>query len=104
VSFDAERRNAPVLTTQNALIGQPFSTLDELAQFYESIGLPTDTIYQNARDNTSTSSSYSVTVSRPLGPRYQFAATVSAQQFGATSGVGTIVPAQDATGLQTAHQ
>ena len=104
LSFDAERRNAPVLTTQNALIGQPFSTLDGLAQFYESIGLPTDTIYQNARDNTSTSSSYSVTVSRPLGPRYQFAATVSAQQFGATNGVGTIVPAQEATGLQIAYQ
>lgn len=104
LSFDAERRNAPVLTTHNALIGQPFSTLDELAQFYESIGLPTDTIYQNARDNTSTSSSYSVTVSRPLGQRYQFAATVSAQEFGATNGVGTTVPAQEATGLQTAYQ
>ncbi len=104
LSFDAERRNAPVLTTQNALIGQPFSTLDELAQFYQSIGLPTDAIYQNARDNTSSSSSYSVTVSRPLGPRYQFAATVSAQQFGATNGVGTIVPAQEASGLQTAYQ
>ena len=104
VSFDAERRNAPVLTTHNALIGQPFNTLAELAQFYESIGLPVDTIYQNARDNTSSSSSYSVTVSRPLGQRYQFAATVSAQEYGATKGVGTTVPAQDATGLQTAYQ
>ena len=104
LSFDAERRNAPVLTTHNALIGQPFSTLDELAQFYESIGVPTDAIYQNARANTAVSSGYSVTVSRPLGPRYQFAATVSAQKFGATSGVGTIVPAQEASGLQTAYQ
>ena len=104
VSFDAERRNAPVLTTHNALIGRPFSTLDELAKFYESIGLPTDTIYQNARDNTSSSSSYSVTISRPLGPRYQFAATVSAQEFGPTNSVGTSVPAQAATGLQTAYQ
>lgn len=104
LSFDAERRNAPVLTTQNALIGQPFRTLDELAQFYGSIGLPIDTIYQNARDNTSSSTSYSVTVSRPLGPRYQFASTVSAQRFGATNGVGTTVPAQQATGLQLAYQ
>ena len=104
VSFDAERRNAPVLTTHNALIGRPFSTLDELAKFYESIGLPTDTIYQNARDNTSSSSSYSVTISRPLGPRYQFAATVSAQEFGPTNSVGTSVPAQAASGLQTAYQ
>ncbi len=104
LSFDAERRNAPVLTTQNALIGQPFQGLNELAQFYESIGLPIDTIYQNARDNTSSSTSYSVTVSRPLGPRYQFASTVSAQQFGATNGVGTSVPGQEATGLQIAYQ
>ena len=104
LSFDAERRNAPVLTTQNALIGQPFGTLDELAQFYQSIGLPTDAIYENARANTSTSNAYSVTVSRPLGPRYQFSATVSAQQFGATSGVGTVVPAQQASGLQVAYQ
>ena len=104
VSFDVERRNAPVLTTRNALIGQPFSTLGELAQFYESIGLPTDTIYQNARDTTADSSSYSVTVARPLGQRFQFSATVSAQELGATPGVGTTVPAQEATGLQTAFQ
>ena len=45
-----------------------------------------------------------MTVSRPLGQRYQIAATVSAQEYGATKGVGTSVPAQDATGLQTAYQ
>jgi tetratricopeptide (TPR) repeat protein len=104
LSFDWEHRNAPVLTTHNALIGQPFSNLEELAQFYQSIGAPLDTIYQNARDNTAVSSAYSVTVSRPLGQRFQFAATVSGEEFGATNGVGTIVPAQGATGLQTAYQ
>ena len=104
VSFDFERRNAPVLTTRNALIGQPFSTLGELEAFYVSIGLPTDTVYQNARDTTSSSSSYSVTVSRPLGPRYQFSATVTAQELGATPGIGTTVPATEATGLQSAFQ
>ena len=104
VSFDVERRNAPVLTTHNALIGQPFGTLTELAQFYESIGLPTDTIYQDARNNTAVSNAYSVTVAKPLGPRFQFAATISAQELGATAGVGTGVPAQEATGLQTAYQ
>ena len=31
VSFDAERRNSPVLTTRNALIGQPFTDLDAAA-------------------------------------------------------------------------
>ena len=104
VSFDVEKRNAPVLTTRNALIGQPFSTLGELADFYASIGLPVDTVYQNARDTTAPSSSYSLTVARPLGPRYQFSATVTAQQLGSTPGVGTSVPATDATGLQSAFQ
>ena len=104
VSFDVERRNAPVLTTRNALIGQPFSTLGELEQFYVSIGLPADTVYQDARATTASSSSYSVTVSRPLGPRYQFSATVTAQELGATQGVGTNVPATEATGLQSAFQ
>jgi tetratricopeptide (TPR) repeat protein len=104
VSFDVERRNAPVLTTRNALIGQPFSTLGELADFYTSIGLPADTIYENARATTAASSSYSLTVARPLGPRFQFSATVTAQELGATSGVGTSVPATEATGLQSAFQ
>jgi hypothetical protein len=104
VSFDFERRNAPVLTTRNALIGQPFSTLSELEAFYVSIGLPADTVYQDARATTASSSSYSVTVSRPLGPRYQFSATVTAQELGATQGIGTSVPATEASGLQSAFQ
>lgn len=104
VSFDVERRNAPVLTTRNALIGQPFTTLGELADFYTSIGLPADTVYQDALATTAPSSSYSVTVARPLGPRYQFSATFTAQELGATSGVGTSVPATESTGLQSAFQ
>ena len=104
LSFDAEKRNAPVLTTRNALIGQPFSTLGELADFYTSIGLPVDTVYQDARNSTAPSSSYSLTVARPLGPRFQFSATVTAQQLGATPGIGTSVPATEATGMQSAFQ
>jgi len=104
VSFDVEKRNAPVLTSRNALIGQPFSTLGELADFYTSIGLPADTIYQDARATTAPSTSYSATVARPLGPRYQFSATVTMQELGATSGVGTSVPSTESTGMQSAFQ
>jgi tetratricopeptide (TPR) repeat protein len=103
-SFDFEKRNAPVLTTRNALIGQPFNTLGELADFYASIGLPTDTIYQDARNTTAPSTSYSATVARPLGPRFQFSATVTLQELGATNGVGTSVPSTESTGMQSAFQ
>jgi hypothetical protein len=105
LSFDAERRNAPVLTTRNALIGEPFATLTQLLLFDEQIvGLTRpqaeQQIYHDARDNTPTSENFSLTATRPLGVRYQFAATVSAQKLGGTSGVN----AQPGTGLDLSYQ
>ena len=49
LSFDAERRNAPVLTTQNALIGQPFRRWTSLRNFTNrSACLPTPSIRMRA--------------------------------------------------------
>jgi tetratricopeptide (TPR) repeat protein len=92
LSFDAERRNAPVLTTRNALIGEPFTSLTQLLLFDEQIvGLTRaqadQQIYGNARASTPISENFSLTATRPLGLRFQFAATVSAQKLGATAGV-----------------
>ncbi|HKF98221.1 MAG TPA: SPOR domain-containing protein, partial [Steroidobacteraceae bacterium] len=53
LSLDAERRNAPVLTTSNALIGQPVTTLSSLQD-----SLTLEQIYQAARDRTSSASNY----------------------------------------------
>jgi tetratricopeptide (TPR) repeat protein len=100
LSFDAERRNAPVLTTRNALIGEPFTTLTQLQLFDQQVGLPTQQLYQDARDNTPISANYSITATRPLGLRYQFAATVSAQKLGATTGLNS----QPATGLELSYE
>ena len=47
LNFDAERRNSPILTTENALIGQPFTNLLQLEQTFT-----TEQIYQLARDRT----------------------------------------------------
>ena len=96
LSFDIERRNSPVLTTRNALIGQNTTSLAELQSQQE---FPTvESIYQLARDRTARSSNYSITATRPLGQRYQFSATVSSSNIGATpaSSSGSI-PEEPAT-------
>ena len=60
-------------------------------------------IYGNARNNTPVSESFSLTAARPLGPRFQFATTVSAQRLGEVPGIGSI-PGQPATGLEWSYQ
>ena len=98
LSVDAERRNAPVIATANALIGQPVRTIAELEQVFLI-----DQIYQLARDRTALTSNYSLTAARPLGQRFQFAATVAATDTGATVASGG-VPAQASTGYDLSYQ
>jgi hypothetical protein len=98
LSFDAERRNSPVLTTGNALIGENASSLAELEQ-----RLFPDEIHQLAIDRTPVTSQYSVTLTRPLAQRFQFSATVSATATGATLASDGIA-AQPATGTNLAYQ
>jgi tetratricopeptide (TPR) repeat protein len=98
LSVDAEQRNSPVLTTRNALIGQQASTLAQLER-----GFTVQEIFQLARDRTPITRDYSVTVTRPLGERFQFSATVSAAETGATPGSGGVDP-QPATGLELTYQ
>lgn len=98
LSVDAERRNSPVLTTRNALIGQPVTTIAEMEQIFTL-----DQIFQLARDRTPATSNYSLTATRPVGERFQFSAAVSATQTAATVASGG-VDAQPATGLDLAYQ
>jgi tetratricopeptide (TPR) repeat protein len=98
VSLDAERRNSPVLTTRNALIGQPETTLAQLEQTFTL-----NEIYQLARDRTATTDDYAITATAPLGQRFHFAATVSAMRIGATPASGG-VDAQPSTGLDVTYQ
>ncbi len=98
LSFDAERRNAPILTTRNALIGQPATTIAELEQVFTI-----EEIYQLALDRTPVTSNYSLTATRPLGQRFQFTATVAATRTAATVASGG-VDAQPATGLNRTYQ
>ena len=98
LSFDAEKRNAPVISLHNALIGQPATTIAEL----RTDTLDSD-ILQWARDRTAVSSNYSLTATRPLGQRFQFSATVDAARIGATPKSGG-VDAQPGTGLNLSYQ
>jgi hypothetical protein len=87
-----------VLTTRNALIGQP---VENLAQLEQSFTL--QEIYQLARDRTPTTDDYTFTATRPLGERFHFAATVAATRIGATPASGG-VDAQPSTGLDLTYQ
>ena len=98
LSFDAERRNSPVLTTRNALIGQPDTTLAQLEQVFTI-----QEIFQLARDRTPYTTDYSLTATRPLGQRFQFSSTVSATETGASPASGG-VDAQPATGVELTYQ
>jgi tetratricopeptide (TPR) repeat protein len=97
-SFDAERRNSPVLTTGNALIGQPVTDLRQLSQLFTP-----EEIRQLALDRTPITTNYSVTATRPLGARFQWTTTVTASEISATPASGG-VPEQPATGTLLTYQ
>jgi len=85
VSFDAERRNSPALTTRNALVGQTFTDIMQLEQVFT-----VQQIYQLARDRTPVTTDYSITATRPLGQRFQVTAIATATETGATPASGGV--------------
>ncbi len=98
VSFSADRRRSPVLTTRNALIGQPVQSIDQLLGLFT-----TDEVEQLARDRTPNSDLFSLSVSRPLGDRFQFDLEVYGNRFGETVASGNVA-ATPASGLETTYQ
>jgi hypothetical protein len=98
VSVDLEQRNSPVVSTRNALIGQPVTTIAELEQTFTR-----DEIFGLAQDRTPVTSTYSLSASRPIGERYQFSTTVAASETGATASSGG-VDAQPGTGMSFTYQ
>jgi hypothetical protein len=98
VSFSADHRQAPVLTTRNALIGQPVETMGELLGLFAI-----DEVEQLARDRTAISDLFSISFSRPLGERFQFDLEAYGTQLDATPASGGVPPAP-ATGLEQTFQ
>jgi hypothetical protein len=85
LNVDLERRNSPVLTTRNSLIGQPVRTLDELLDLFSE-----DEIRELAADRTSHMELYGLTVSRPFGERFQLSLNAASLMSGATEPSGGV--------------
>jgi hypothetical protein len=84
-SFNVDHRKAPVLTTRNALIGQPVETLDQLQNLFS----PSE-IQRLAQDRTPLSDIFTLSLSRPIGERLQFAIDTYATRIAATPASGGV--------------
>lgn len=85
LNLDVEQRKSPVISTRNALIGQPVQTLDELSASFSS-----DEIKQLALDRTPQTSIYSVAIAHPLGERLQFTLNAQSSTTGETPASGGV--------------
>ncbi len=84
-SFNVDHRKAPVLTTRNALIGQPAQTLDELQNLFS----PAE-IQRLAEDRTPLSDIFTLSLSRPIGERLQMSIDAYATRIAATPESGGV--------------
>jgi hypothetical protein len=92
VLFDT--RQSPILTTRNALIGQPVVTMDELLLRFTE-----DEIRQFAQDRTSQTETVTLGISRPLFDRFQINTDITVTETSATVPSGN-VPELPASGSQ----
>jgi len=90
-----DQRSSPVLTTRNALIGQPVSTIDELLLVWTE-----EEIRQIARERTSDGRTLTLGVAAPLAERWQVNADVTLTEIG-DSVASAGVAAMPGTGMQT---
>jgi hypothetical protein len=72
-------RTSPVLTTRNALIGQPVTTIEELMLVWTE-----EEIRQIARDRSADSRTATLGVAKPIGQRFQLNADVTVTEIEAT--------------------
>jgi hypothetical protein len=89
-----DRRMSPVLTTRNALIGQPVATIEELL-----LVLTEPEIRQLAVDRSAASTTVTLGIAKPLFERFQINADITATEIeGTVESFG--VPAVPGTGQQ----
>lgn len=79
LNVDLEKRKNPLVTTHNALIGQPVSTLDALSSAFND-----ERIKRLALDRTPDTELYSLTASRYIGERFQLHLTAQRTTTGAS--------------------
>ncbi len=86
-----DQRKSPFLLTRNALIGQPFGTIEELL-----LTLTEDELRQLAADRTGDVQALALGVSLPLFERFQLNADVTLNEFGGTPASGGVAAVPDA--------
>jgi len=97
VNVFLDHRNAPILTTSNALIGQPERKLDDLRERLTGVSLE-----DLAEDRTSRSSQATVGVTHRLSERLEIAADVTLSRFSSTN-ASAGVAATEGTGTEPSY-
>ena len=85
LSLALDYRQSPLLTSQNALIQQPFGSIASLIPIYGAAG-----IYQLALDRTASSRSATLSLSRPLTSRFLINADATVAYYGGTPASGGV--------------
>jgi len=100
LTVDLEHRNAPILTTENALTGQV--GIDSLTQLEQTYTTPE--IYQLAKDRTPTLSTYIVSAQKQLGERFQVMLDVFVTQESTTPASGGVAAIPGTQGSDISYQ
>jgi hypothetical protein len=85
MSVNLDHRKSPGLSLRNALVGQPVRTFDQLFSLYSAAQ-----VAQLAQDRTAESDTYTLSLSRPFGERWQWSADVSGISLSATPASGGV--------------
>jgi hypothetical protein len=99
ITLDLEHRNAPIITTQNALIGQPEISLNQLQQIFSQ-----QQIENLARDRTPVLSTYSASALKQLGERFQAIFDVFYTKLSATPASGGVEAFTGTGGNEISYQ
>ena len=99
LTLDLEHRNAPLIETQNALIGQPVTTLTDLQRIYSE-----QQIVDLARDRTPTLSTYTASALKQLGERFQTILDVFYTKLSGTPASGGVEAFPGTAGNEVSYQ
>jgi tetratricopeptide (TPR) repeat protein len=99
ITLDLEHRNAPILTTNNALIGQTATSLTQLEQTYNQ-----QQIIELARDRTPELSSYTASALKQLGERFQVIFDVFYTKLSSTPASGGVEAFTGTDGKDLSYQ
>jgi len=93
VNMVLDYRNSPILTTSNALQGEPvFTTIEEMLT-----GFTEDQVYGFAEDRTATSKLATLGLTRPVGERLQVSGDVTLSKLSGTVASGNVTVPNPAT-------